>query len=84
MMTQDQRRAIVRAMMEVCLETHTLTPSLLTYPSAVPEKEGIEDRAETNLVNLRQVIYLTIVNALNYEEAVHNLLKVQLNEGEEV
>ena len=51
---------------------------------AVPEKEGIEDRTETNLVNLRRIIYLTIMNALNYEEAVHKLLKVQLKEGEEV
>ncbi|KAH9967975.1 MIF4G-domain-containing protein [Russula dissimulans] len=51
---------------------------------AVPAKEGIEDLTETNLVNLRRVIYLTIMNALNYEEAVHKLLKVQLNEGEEI
>lgn len=36
------------------------------------------------MVNLRRVIYLTIMNALNYEEAVHKLLKVQLQEGEEV
>ncbi|KAL1742623.1 armadillo-type protein, partial [Schizophyllum fasciatum] len=48
------------------------------------EKEGIEDRTATNLTNLRRVIYLTIMNALNYEEAVHKLLKVQLNEGEEI
>ncbi|KIK98840.1 hypothetical protein PAXRUDRAFT_823455 [Paxillus rubicundulus Ve08.2h10] len=51
---------------------------------AVEEKEGIEDRTETNLVNLRRTIYLTIMNALNYEEAVHKLLKVELKEGEEV
>ena len=51
---------------------------------AVEEKEGIEDRTETNLVNLRRVIYLTIMNALNYEEAVHKLLKVQIKEGQEV
>ena len=54
------------------------------YALAVEEKEGIEDRTETNLVNLRRVIYLTIMNALNYEEAVHKLLKVQLKEGQEV
>ena len=36
------------------------------------------------MVNLRRVIYLTIMNALNYEEAVHKLLKVQLQEGQEV
>lgn len=48
------------------------------------DKEGIEDRTETNLVNLRRTIYLTIMNALNYEEAVHKLLKVQIKEGDEV
>ena len=48
------------------------------------DKEGIEDRTQTNLINLRRVIYLTIMNALNYEEAVHKLLKVQIKEGQEV
>jgi pre-mRNA-splicing factor CWC22 len=53
-------------------------------PIVVAAKEGIEDRTETNLVNLRRIIYLTIMNALNYEEAVHKLLKVQVKEGQEV
>ncbi|KAI0320321.1 MIF4G-domain-containing protein [Amylostereum chailletii] len=52
--------------------------------AAVTEKQGIEDRTQTNLVNLRRTIYLTIMNALNYEEAVHKLLKIQINEGEEI
>lgn len=30
----------------------------------VEEKEGIEDKTETNLVNLRRVIYLTLQNAV--------------------
>ncbi|KAF8432462.1 MIF4G-domain-containing protein [Boletus edulis BED1] len=51
---------------------------------AIEEKEGIEDRTGTNLVNLRRTIYLTIMNALNYEEAVHKLLKVQLSDGDEI
>ncbi|KAF8810015.1 hypothetical protein BYT27DRAFT_7209637 [Phlegmacium glaucopus] len=46
-------------------------------------KEGIEDRTETNLVNLCRIIYLTIMNALNYEEAVQKLLKIQIQEGQE-
>jgi len=50
----------------------------------VESKEGIEDRTEMNLVNLRRVIYLTIMNALNYEEAVHKLLKIELQDGQEV
>ncbi|KAI6141275.1 armadillo-type protein, partial [Pisolithus tinctorius] len=48
------------------------------------EREGILDRTGTNLVNLRRMIYLTIMNALNYEEAVHKLLKIQSKEGEEI
>lgn len=32
---------------------------------AVEEKEGIQDKTETNLVNLRRVIYLTIMNAVS-------------------
>lgn len=51
---------------------------------AVEEMQGIQDETSTNLVNLRRTIYLTIMNALNYEEAVHKLLKVQIQEGEEV
>lgn len=46
--------------------------------------EGIQDRTETNLVNLRKVIYLTIMNSLGYEEAVHKLMKVNIQEGQEV
>ena len=57
---------------------------MLIWCAVVESKEGIEDRTETNLVNLRRVIYLTIMNALNYEEAVHKLLKVQLSENQEV
>ncbi|KAH9857566.1 hypothetical protein C2E23DRAFT_747960 [Lenzites betulinus] len=52
--------------------------------AAAEEKQGIEDRTQTNLINLRRVIYLTIMNALNYEEAVHKLLKVQIKEGQEI
>jgi len=63
---------------------HFWLTNKLTLFSVAETKEGIEDRTETNLVNLRRIIYLTIMNALNYEEAVHKLLKVQLEEGQEV
>lgn len=58
--------------------------SLVSDLPLVEEQEGIQDQTGTNVVNLRRMIYLTIMNALNYEEAVHKLLKIQLNEGEEV
>ena len=61
-----------------------ILPTHVFWFLVVETKEGIEDRTETNLVNLRRVIYLTIMNALNYEEAVHKLLKIQLQEGNEV
>ena len=57
---------------------------MLVEFTVVESKEGIEDRTEANLVNLRRIIYLTIMNALNYEEAVHKLLKIELQEGQEV
>ena len=43
----------------------------------------IHDKTETNLVNLRRTIYLTIMSALDFEEAVHKLLKMQLIPGQE-
>jgi pre-mRNA-splicing factor CWC22 len=45
---------------------------------------AIHDHTGTNLVNLRRRIYLTIMSALDFEEAVHKLLKMELPEGQEV
>jgi pre-mRNA-splicing factor CWC22 len=39
---------------------------------------------ETDLINMRRTIYLTIMNSLNFEEAVHKLLNVQIPPGNEV
>ncbi|KAL7424964.1 pre-mRNA-splicing factor cwc22 [Cryptotrichosporon argae] len=49
-----------------------------------PEKAGITDMTETNLINLRRTIYLTIMNSLNFEEAVHKLMKINIPEGREI
>ncbi|KAG9019170.1 pre-mRNA-splicing factor cwc22 [Tulasnella sp. 427] len=48
------------------------------------EKKGIEDLTGTAVTNLRRVIYLTIMNSLNYEEAVHKLMKINIQEGQEI
>ncbi|KAG8944993.1 pre-mRNA-splicing factor cwc22, partial [Tulasnella sp. 419] len=50
----------------------------------VESKPGIEDQTGTNLVNLRRTIYLTIMNSLNFEEAVHKLSKINIKEGQEI
>ncbi|KAF9978546.1 pre-mRNA-splicing factor cwc22 [Actinomortierella ambigua] len=47
-------------------------------------KMEIQDRTNTNLVNLRKTIYLSIKSSLNYEECCHKLLLIQLEEGQEI
>ena len=45
--------------------------------------QKITDNTETNLINLRRTIYLTIMSALDFEEAGHKLMKIQLAPGQE-
>lgn len=48
------------------------------------EQMEIRDKTETNLVNLRRTIYLTIMSSVDFEEAGHKLLKIKLEPGQEV
>ncbi|XP_049393444.1 pre-mRNA-splicing factor cwc22-like [Solanum stenotomum] len=48
------------------------------------EDEQIEDETETNLINLRRTIYLTIMSSADFEEAGHKLLKIRLEPGQEM
>lgn len=48
------------------------------------EQMEIKDETETNLVNLRRTIYLTIMSSVDFEEAGHKLLKIKLEPGQEV
>ena len=43
----------------------------------------IKDQSNTDLVNLRRTIYLTIQSAMDPEEAVHKLMKINLPAGQE-
>ncbi|KAI0876075.1 hypothetical protein GGS24DRAFT_258174 [Hypoxylon argillaceum] len=43
----------------------------------------IKDQSNTDLVNLRKVIYLTIMSSIDPEESVHKLLKINLPAGQE-
>ncbi|CAI5500564.1 unnamed protein product, partial [Closterium sp. Naga37s-1] len=47
------------------------------------KQQEIRDETETNLVNLRRTIYLTIMASVNFEEAGHKLMKVNLQPGQE-
>ena len=42
----------------------------------IVQQQQIEDQTETNLVNLRRTIYLTIMSSLDFEEAGHKLMKI--------
>ncbi|KAJ8295435.1 Pre-mRNA-splicing factor CWC22 [Rhodotorula toruloides] len=44
----------------------------------------VHDQTGANLVNLRRTIYLTIMSALDFEEATHKLLKLDIAPGQEV
>ncbi|KAG0471242.1 hypothetical protein HPP92_015788 [Vanilla planifolia] len=48
------------------------------------EQLKIKDETETNLVNLRRTIYLTIMSSVDFEEAGHKLLKIKLESGQEM
>ncbi|KAF8395867.1 hypothetical protein HHK36_019822 [Tetracentron sinense] len=47
------------------------------------EQMKIKDETETNLINLRRTIYLTIMSSVDFEEAGHKLLKIKLEPGQE-
>ncbi|KAH6557355.1 hypothetical protein KP509_1Z119600 [Ceratopteris richardii] len=48
------------------------------------QRMKIRDETETNLVNLRRTIYLTIMSSIDFEEAGHKLLKIKLEPGQEM
>ena len=43
----------------------------------------IKDQTNTDLVNLRRTIYLTVMSSVDFEEACHKLMKVNLPAGKE-
>ncbi|KAJ1901282.1 pre-mRNA-splicing factor cwc22 [Kickxella alabastrina] len=51
--------------------------------TGAPGVQKIHDLTETELVNLRRTIYLTIMSSLSFEEAAHKLLKIEIRPGEE-
>ncbi|KAK4283850.1 hypothetical protein QN277_000754 [Acacia crassicarpa] len=48
------------------------------------EPMEITDETETNLINLRRTIYLTIMSSVDFEEAGHKLLEIKLEPGQEM
>jgi pre-mRNA-splicing factor CWC22 len=48
------------------------------------EENQIVDLSETTLITLRKMIYLTIMNSLDFEECSHKLMKLSIPKGAEV
>lgn len=45
------------------------------------QKMDIKDQSNTDLINLRRTIYLTIMSSIDFEECCHKLMKVSLPPG---
>ncbi|KAJ1668449.1 pre-mRNA-splicing factor cwc22 [Coemansia sp. RSA 1646] len=48
-----------------------------------PATQKIHDLTETEMINLRRTIYLSVMSSLSFEEAAHKLLKIEIRPGEE-
>ncbi len=44
----------------------------------------ITDETDTDTINLRRTIYLTIMSSLDFEECAHKMLKIQFKPGQEI
>ena len=44
----------------------------------------MQDQTQTDLINLRRTIYLTIMSSAQFEEAGHKLMKIKLAQGQEI
>lgn len=52
--------------------------------AAPAQQTTIMDNTETNLVAFRRTVYLTIQSSLDFQEAIHKLLKMEIKPGMEV
>ena len=53
-------------------------------PEEIAQRDlEIKDQTNTDLVNLRRTIYLTIMSSIDFEEACHKLMKITLPAGQE-
>ena len=61
-----------------------LFPILISSEAAAPATTEIIDSTEQNLVAFRREVYLTIQSSLDYQEAAHKLLKMNIKPELEV
>ncbi|CAG8720700.1 21546_t:CDS:2 [Rhizophagus irregularis] len=56
----------------------------LDVEETLAKKMEIHDNTNTNLITLRKTIYLTIKSSLDFEECCHKLMKLNIQEGQEM
>ena len=49
-----------------------------------PPLTSLQDQTQTNLVNLRRTIYLTIMSSMDFEESGHKLMKINIGEEHKI
>lgn len=64
--------------------TRSKSPFLAAASGEGQSTMTIIDNTEQNLVAFRRNVYLTIQSSLDYQEAAHKLLKMELKPGMEV
>jgi len=55
-----------------------------TATGATPSTQAIQDNTETDLINLRRTIYLTIMSSVDFNECAHKMMKVKFKPGQEM
>ena len=50
----------------------------------LPPLSSLQDQTQTNLVNLRRTIYLTIMSSMDFEESGHKLMKINIGEEHKI
>ncbi|ORY02585.1 MIF4G-domain-containing protein [Basidiobolus meristosporus CBS 931.73] len=48
------------------------------------DKMNIHDQTNTNIINLRRTIYLTIMSSVEFQECVHKLMKLNIQDGQQI
>lgn len=62
----------------------SLRPGVMYRNICFTAEAFMQDQTQTDLINLRRTIYLTIMSSAQFEEAGHKLMKIQLAQGQEI
>ncbi len=67
---------------EIGEDGESMIPPVTAAPTAT--STTIQDNTETDLINLRKTIYLTIMSSVDFNECAHKMLKIKLKPGQEL